>query len=549
MLTPEKIASPCKNFCFLSAAPFCDPRDGREKVACVTFANYAGGALLLVDPAADTAESYHLPQDEGAWALYNDRDRALILGTCSRFGCVHRFDLASRSFSEPVRTETETYIWNFADGHDGCLYGGTYPGCRLVRYDLDGHTLTDLGRVSPNEKNLYSRTAAYYDGHILVTVGMDRASRWAYRLSDGKFFEDDGTMGFPPQEKLLAFEDPRLGEGMSCPCALGRGGLFAVWGQEYVYWADADAAPVIRRFPCDAPSTSIMTLAADERGVLWGACTFGMTIFSYDPATGRAWNSPALTATGGGEAYAIVFAGGKLYTTAYAGGWHIEYDPEKPWDQRAGENPRVLGVCAPAYIRPEAGSVLGPDKCVWTGWLAAYGTYGGAISRVRPETGEVTVYPVGDRGVGAIAAGSRAVFYATSGAGNGLPTLPGPFSLCAVDGEGAELCRTALDTATRSLAVSDGTVFCALPDRVALFDEATLAQEGSIPVSGCTKLLVSRKHGVLAFTESGTVYALSAAEKRAEPAGSAPAGVRAVCEAADGIYCAKTVELWRLDER
>ena len=115
--------------------------------------------------------------------------------------------------------------------------------------------------------------------------------------------------------------------------------------------------------------------------------------------------------------------------------------------------------------------------------------------------------------------------------------------------EGTELCRTALDTAPRSLAVSDGTVFCALPDRVALFDEATLAQEGSIPVSGCTKLLVSRKHGVLAFTESGTVYALSAAEKRAEPAGSAPAGVRAVCEAADGIYCAKTVELWRLDER
>src|SRR5439155_2997054 len=93
----------------------------------------------------------------------------------------------------------------------------------------------------------------------------------------------------------------------------------------------------------------------------------------------------------GGEVYDAAFVNGKIYAVAYVGGEVIEYDPDAPWDQIGGKNPRTIATVSPGYIRPIAGVVLGPDGNLYSGWEAKYGTYGGAVAITDPATGKTQV--------------------------------------------------------------------------------------------------------------------------------------------------------------
>ena len=281
MYKVEKVSNPCRNFCVLSSIGFRDPKDGCAKFALVSFANFVCGSLYLIDPKANTAESYTLPRDNGAWALFNYQDEALIIGTCAEAGCVHRFDLKTRTFAQPLRVDSETYIWNFADGGDGFLYGGTYGGCRLVRYNLAQHVLEDLGRVSPNPENLYARYVAHVPGYIIIDVGMSVNEKYVYRQSDGKILPAAEVGNFPDAVEFQKPADSRIGSG----CVLPDSSAVCVSGQEYTYFPGNSTEGIIRRIPGDPPATGILTVAADDSGAIWGSSNFGMTIFRFDPKT------------------------------------------------------------------------------------------------------------------------------------------------------------------------------------------------------------------------------------------------------------------------
>ena len=164
MYQTHYLDKPCRNFCILSAAAFTDPRDGLAKFAVVSFVGFGRGVLYLVEPRGNTAESYELPADNGAWALHNHHDRYLVIGTCPEGASIHRFDLAARRFDRSVQVEGETYVWDLVDGGDGYLYGDTYSGCKLFRCDPERMTVEDLGRVSPNPKNLYTQNLRVLPG-------------------------------------------------------------------------------------------------------------------------------------------------------------------------------------------------------------------------------------------------------------------------------------------------------------------------------------------------------------------------------------------------
>ena len=105
-----------------------DPKDGREKYAFVNYAADNIGSLHIVDTETLEGESFSFPDDAGAWAMQWLPDRGeLVIGTCDRLGCIHSFDMASRTFREPLRLESETYLWDFALGKDGCVYAGPTP--------------------------------------------------------------------------------------------------------------------------------------------------------------------------------------------------------------------------------------------------------------------------------------------------------------------------------------------------------------------------------------------------------------------------------------
>jgi hypothetical protein len=141
----------------------------------------------------------------------------------------------------------------------------------------------------------------------------------------------------------------------------------------------------------------------------------------YKPKTGEYWNSRPI-ANAGGEPYGIVPYKGKIYFTCYVGGDHVVYDPKQPWNQYEDVNPKNMGSVAPRLIRPESGSVMGPDNRIWTGWCAPYGVYGGGISRWDPETGALDDWTglVPEQSIGYIAAGKKHIYALSHWMVNGM---------------------------------------------------------------------------------------------------------------------------------
>ncbi|MDU2242565.1 MAG: hypothetical protein E7E23_18510 [Paenibacillus sp.] len=456
-------AQPCKNFNILGHTSILDPWDGREKYVLSSFALGGTGMIVFIDTLTGEGESFVLPVGNGAWGIVNWHDEKLIIGTCVDQAYLHVFDLQSRTWLETLESKGESYFWQMTIGSDDKVYGGTYPGCSLMQYDPVSHTLVNLGKVSDNEKNLYSRPVwGEVPGYILVAYGFDTKGLKAYHIDSGTYLEF-GTPGAMVREITedyictvdndeLAFYDPRTFEllednGLSERVAknwvtlpngqrnpvirLKQGRVAGFRGQDY-FIIDAPACrddhdkPLdieLKRIPVEAPETEIFTLVPDRLGNLWGASGFGQTIFRYNPATGESVNFSSVC-NHGGEVYGMVFVGDRLFMASYVGGDHTVYDPSRPWDQLNNINPRTLRSVGPDLIRPEGRSVLGPDGGIWTGWSANYGVYGGGLSRIDPDTLEVDSWydPIPQMAVAGVTADNKYVYFTTHGGASGLAT-------------------------------------------------------------------------------------------------------------------------------
>src|SRR5439155_11442319 len=153
------------------------------------------------------------------------------------------------------------------------------------------------------------------------------------------------------------------------------------------------------------------------RGRLWGGPTFGQTLFWLDTSTKEFFNTPVVC-NAGGEVYDVTFLDGKVYAVAYSGGDIIEYNPDQPWDQLSNKNPRTIAHLADrGYIRPVAGVVVGPSqKKLYSGWMAKYGTYGGAIAVTDPADGktELIENPLGQQAIAGLAVDDTQLYVGTS---------------------------------------------------------------------------------------------------------------------------------------
>jgi hypothetical protein len=524
------LGQPCRNFQILGIGRFVDPRDSHEKVVLTNYAAGATGNIVIVDPVADQGEDLPLPGDNGAWASLNYRDEKLLIGTCSTYGYLHSLDLRTRAWATPLRDEHETYIWNLCLGSDGLVYGGTYPGCVLLRYDPARHTLANLGRASADPGNLYSRTVyGQVPGHILIACGYATPGLMLWNMQTREFrpFDRPGAqikeindrfictavsanagdeLAFYNTQTLepIAGPTPELPKpyepkyaGMSFSITLADGGRLATRGQEY-YIDRGETQPPLKPIPAPRPATHILTIASDPQGHIWGSAGFGQTIFRYDPATGETWNSQVVC-DGGGEAYGLSFAGGKLFLSCYAGGDHIVYDPTQPWDQIANRNPRTLTQVAPDFIRPSAKSVIGPDSNFWTGWMAKYGAYGGALSRIDTATMQMTCWPnpAGPQALVGLAAGERYLYFTTGGGANGLPSRVEPFHFAVVNPAGEIVWRHAFDPGVSlgPVAAVQGNALVAVDKSLQVYNPHTFAFERAIPLSEPCQFLLAWQNG------------------------------------------------------
>lgn len=505
---------PCHNFNILATTVLIDPLDGREKLVLSNYAMGEIGNLILIDTLTGEGESISLPAGPGAWGLVNWHNEKLVVGTCVDQAYLHVLDLRTRKWAQTLESQGEAYFWAMTLGSDGKVYGGTYPGCSLMQYDPQDHTLVNLGHLTDNGNNQYSRPVwGEAPGYILVNYGYDTSGMKAYVISDGQFIDfgapgeqikwvtsslicteledklayyDAGSLllvhGSVPEQQIPLL-NLTLSNGQTISIKqLSDNRLAGVRGQEYFItkapayshgYTELEAVE-LKPIPVDAPSTAIFTLQSDGQRLLWGSSGFGQTIFSFNPATGAFWNSPSVC-NAGGEVYGMRFMENRLFLSAYVGGDHVIYDPSKPWDQLNNVNPCTLQPVAPELIRPEGRSVLGPDGGFWTGWSAQYGVYGGGLSRVDPATLEVETWydPVPGQQVSALAADEKYIYFTTNGGASGLaPQQVHSRFVVWVPGKGSvheEIFREDQE-AGNAMVTLGGKVACGAGEEILIFD-------------------------------------------------------------------------------
>ena len=440
------------------------------------------------------------------------------------YGYLHSLDLLSREWAPPAADRERVLYLEPVPGIGWPGLWRDLSRLRAAALRSSRHVLEDMGRVSDNPDNLYSRTV--YGGvqdHVLISCGVADphlalwnikthvATRFGKPGADVREITDDwictdsqGTLDFydsttlrpleqdlrdrltPPQESVY----PGTGRSL----ALSDGGVFTTRGQEFYVARPANPEPQLKPIPTPRPNTRILTLTADSRGKIWGASGFGQTIFSYDPRDGSEWNSQVVCDRGG-EVYGMAFAGERLFLSAYSGGEHIVYDPNRAWDQIHNQNPQTLESVFPALIRPAAKSVIGPDGHFWTGWMAKYGVYGGGLSRVDVDTLEMTCWrdPVPEQAIVSLAADKHYLYFTTGGAGNGLPAKSEPFSFVVWDPSGEMVWRRRFDSGIvlGQVAVVGPRVVLQADTELLVFDPGAMRFERSIAVDGRCPCIVA----------------------------------------------------------
>jgi hypothetical protein len=582
----KEAGTPCRNFNVLASAVINDPRDGREKLVLSNFAAGQTGNLIFIDTLTGEGESLELPGDDGAWGLVNWYDEKLVVGTCPNHAYLHCLDLRTREWTESLKVEGEKYFWDMTLGSDGNIYGGTWPGCSLICYDPIQHTLVNLGRVSDNPNNQYSRPVnGKLPGYILFAGGYDQPFLKAFHIESGTF-RDFGTPGFVVKEvnenfictfkgNDLEFYDPLTFERLDHSDELAEkltgkqitfpngkkiraiplsGGRWAgIRGQDYVIIDNLDEVPELKRIPVPAPATRIHTITVDAEGNIWGACGFGQTIFRFNPADGSYWNSSSVSDSGG-EVYGMRFVEGKLFMSAYVGGDHIVYDPTQPWDQVNNVNPRALRSVSPDYVRPEGRTVIGPDGGLWTGWSAKYGTYGGALSRIQPDTLEVNVWKdqVEGQQVAGVAADQQFVYFTTNGGASGLPYQEVACHFGVWHPEKGLVHTVQLEAGVRTgnaiLAVG-GKVFVGVGNEIRVFNPELMAfeEQRTIPVEQQCSWLVATSQGEVGAFSGERLLLLEASSGIVKREVQLPGPVKAATEHPDGIYFAVESVLYKLE--
>ncbi len=476
--TISSLGQPCRAKNILSGRVIRNRHGDGELLVLASSNEVAGVQLLFVDYEKDTAEAFTSPAGSGAWGLVEVPDDRLVIST-HYDGKFVVFDLKTMAFTQVVDFPEESYIWATVIGSDGRVYGGTYPNAKIAAFDPSTCEVEEVG-ASPVH-NMYGSVSATIDGRILCSFGRNTETNLLYDpetselgpvpadTRSGVVWQDCLIVGSrayrgvtdepidPPfpvpsssggewsADPVLTTEEAlfvsqgdaifryRSGEseltqmcdfparGIRLLGSSADGDLLGIRGQDYVSIRPGDTEPTLRPIPVQTGPRPTLPFKIDGQDRIWGGPIFGQTLFCLDTKSGEFQNTNAVC-DAGGEVYDVTFLDGKVYTASYAGGDITRYDPSQPWDQWNLVNPRPVTKMAPDYIRPIAGIWVGPGEKLYSGWMAKYGTYGGAVAITDPDTGETRRIenPLGEQAVAGLGVGERELYVGTSLGANGL---------------------------------------------------------------------------------------------------------------------------------
>jgi streptogramin lyase len=596
-----------------------DRATGEPRLVLANMNENAGAELLYLDFQHDAAQVYRAPAGAGSWALLEVPADRLIVGTFYD-GKFLVFDLRRMEFVHVADFPGESYIWNLALGRDGRVYGGTYPGGKLGALDLETYAVEDCGAPAP--PNLYLRhVSATPDGRILCSIGQEKPTVLLYDpaarafqippdslggvevgvawrgvfLSGGRAFrgeeftpvpppfplppEDGGAWhvdaqltsddalflrqgnGFyryaPPESSLSRISEIALRGGWPL-AATPHGDVLGVRGQDYFVIRPGNETLALRPIPAESSPRATLFLRIDPAGRIWGGPTFGQTLFFLDLRTGRTVNTGAVC-DAGGEVYDVAFLHGNVYAASYSGGDITEYNPDAIWDQWNGANPRRIASVGPkGYIRPTGGICAGPDGRLYSGWMARYGAYGGAIAITDPASGQTTLIEnaLAEQAVEGLAVDSRYAYVGTSLHANGLPAKRGEdphFGIAEV--ASGRVCfshRFVGATAVRCVALDEvtGLVLMVVDGSLRAFDRASgLFSDAITPQAPrvTSRSVAARGDGAVYYASGRQIVALDLCAGSARVLSEAPEAASNVAVGPDGhVYVAYGVEVGRI---
>jgi len=613
----EHLGQPCRAKNVLASIVVRDPVDGTDQLVLTNMNEAAGAELLFIDYRKNTGRVVKAPAGDGSWALNEVPGNRLVVGTYYD-GMFMVYDLAKREWVKSVKFPGEDYIWNLAMGKDGRIYGGTYPGGKLGALDLDTYELEDCG--APARPNMYLRyVTATPDGRIFCQFGMDRnqtkiydpdSKQWSDapdylqnvtqavlwngyfifqdRVYEGRDLKPVATLPFPLPEGVakwnvnipLTSKDNlffhadgalyRFKAGEEAPTLVSKqnlkgggftasapdGSVLARRGQEYGWLKPGQSRITLKPYPVESAPRPTHFLALDPKGRLWGGPTFGQTVFWLDPVT-KEYHNTSTVSNHGGEVFDAVFRGDSVFLTSYAGGEVIRYDTDRPFDQFSGRNPRTIHRPGPEYIRPTGGIAFGPDGRLYSGWMAKYGVYGGALAISDPDggPGEIIRDPLGAVTIGGVAVDAKHVYLGTNLSANGLRNKPdtapefGVMDLATrkivfrqgFPGTGA-VYRLAVDPAIGRVAMIAG-------GKVALFDVATMKMvdlpEHTPKATAHTASMPG--DGFYYYASGKSVVALNMRTGATLKVAEAPANIEHVAASREGdVFAACGVDVYRL---
>ncbi|HLS27902.1 MAG TPA: hypothetical protein VK041_04580 [Opitutales bacterium] len=311
---------------------------------------------------------------------------------------------------------------------DGVVYSGIYPTGVLVSYNPATGEYRNHGKISEESWPQYVRPlAAGNDGWIYGGLGQKSAQILAYNTKTGKsrglIPERDRKAGsgqvYLGSDGLIYGNAPGWGwhaieNGVAKPVEKPASRAAQPSGRDFPNGARLTGIDVANRrlqirdagsessrtlsFSYDSPGVQIYGLVSGPDGKIYGATGIPLRIWRFDPGTGE-MNNWGL-GDHAGHVNQFTLQNDKLYGAIYSSGSLIEYDPAKPYDDRAvrsSTNPKHLH----GFVYGHGGSpdMFGRPYVIFSHPDKKHVILGGNPSRVRAggglliyniETGEET---------------------------------------------------------------------------------------------------------------------------------------------------------------
>ena len=126
------------------------------------------------------------------WTQTVDKDGNVYFGTFGSPAQLFRYDCGTKELQNVSSVLDEEAVYHLTCGEDGSVYGGTYPGGKVFRYQEKNHSVTDYGCLTGEE--MYCISSAYYKGKIYGGTRSENPKLVCLNLENGERRE----LGFPP---------------------------------------------------------------------------------------------------------------------------------------------------------------------------------------------------------------------------------------------------------------------------------------------------------------------------------------------------------------